>query len=201
MKNVFRRMAKYYDYIEWPLEIIRLRKIRKPLISSLKGKILEIGAGTGKNIKYYGKNVDLALTDASKDMLDIAKGRARLLGIKAKFIVMPAEKLSFRKNSFDTVIATLVLCSVDNPVKALKEMKRVCRNNGTIVLLEHIKSSDKILYKIQKIIKPGFKKYFGCNPDRDTLKSIRKSGMRPLSIKNVWLNDVFKQIIIKNKKN
>ncbi len=193
-------LSRYYDLFEWPLEILRLKKLRSSIITLAKGKVLEIGAGTGRNLPYYHKNPNLTLTDISKEMLDIAKGRACKLNIRADFKVMIAEKLKFKDNTFDYVVATLVLCSVDDPVKALKEMKRICKNNGQIILLEHVRSSNPIIAKWQTRIKPIFNKYFGCNPDRDTLAYIKKAGLKPGSVKNVWMNDVFKEKRIKNKK-
>lgn len=194
------KLAKYYDFFIWPLELIGIRNLRKPLISSLRGKILEIGAGTGRNLEYYDKKADITLTDYDPEMILKAKERGKWLGVNAKYSIMPAEKLKFKNSNFDIVVSTLTLCSVNNPVRALKEMKRVCKKSGIIVLIEHAKSERKWIYYIQAKIKPVFKRYFGCCPDRDILSFIKAAGMKPLSVKNVMLDDVFKEIIIKNKK-
>ncbi len=195
-----RFFAKIYEKLMFPLEFIRIRDLRKSIIPSLKGNILEVGAGTGLNMGYYAKGSRLTLTDINNGMLNIAKKKAKELGIKASFFQMPAERLSFKDSQFDTVVATLVFCSVENPEKAFRELRRVCKNNGIIVLLEHVKSEDKFLAFSQKLVKPIFCRIAGCNPHRDTLRSIEKSGLKVLSVKNVWMKDIFKEIIIKNKK-
>ena len=199
--NLFKRMASYYEILEYPLEIIKLRDLRRSIMPRLNGKILEIGAGTGKNLEYYPKNANLTLTDPNYLMLNKAKSKAIKLNINARFFNMSAEKLEFKNNSFDTVISTLVLCSVNYPLLSLKEIKRICKNNGTIVLLEHVRSKNKYIYNIQKLIQPMFTTFFGCHPDRDLLSYIEKANLKPTSIRNVWLNGIFKEIIIKNKKN
>ena len=196
MKDYF---SKFYDALMAPFEKIKLKQLRKPLIASLRGKILEIGAGTGNNMEYYSKGVDLTFTDISKEMVEKEKKRANRFEIKAEFSVMPAEKLKFKNNSFDTVVATLVLCSVDDPVKALREMKRVCKKGGVIVLLEHVRSSNEYIASFQKLVLPLFHAVAGCNPYRNTLWSVRKAGLKPISVKNVWMGDIVKEIVIKKR--
>lgn len=194
MKDYF---AKYYDFLIKPFEAIKLRQLRKPLISSLRGKILEIGAGTGNNMEYYSKDTDLTFTDINQGMAGKGKERAKKLGIKAEFEVMPAEKLKFKNNSFDTVVGTLVLCSVENPIKALKEIKRVCKKGGIIVLLEHVRSSNNHIAFFQKLLRPLFFAVAGCDPYRNTLWFVYKAGLKPISVKNVWMGDVVKEIVVK----
>lgn len=196
MKDYF---AKFYDVLIAPFEGMKLKQLRRPLISSLRGKILEIGAGTGNNMEYYSEGTDLTFTDISADMIEKEKKRAEKLGIKAKFSVMPAEKLKFKNNTFDTVVATLVLCSVDDPVQALKEISRVCKKGGVIVLLEHVRSSNEYIASFQRLLKPVSMNLFGCNPYRNTLWSVRKAGLKPISVKNVWMGDVVKEIVIKKR--
>lgn len=196
MKNYF---SRFYDFLSYPFESANLRRLRKPLIFSLRGKILEIGAGTGNNMEYYSENADLTFTDIDSDMVEKEKKRAKKLGIKAKFFVMPAEKLKFKNNSFDTVVATLVLCTVDDPVQVLKELKRVCKKGGIIVLLEHVRSSNEYIASFQKLLKPVSLNLFGCNPYRNTLWSVRKAGLKPVSVKNVWIGDVVEEIIIEKR--
>lgn len=193
--------AKTYESFLLPMEFLKLRELRKSIIPSLKGNILEIGAGTGLNLNYYRKDSKLTMVDINNEMLGIAKRKARILNIKADFFQMPAEKLAFRDNSFDTIVATLVLCSVEDQLKALKEMKRVCRRNGIIVLLEHVKSKNDSVAFGQKLLRPVFRKAACCDPCRDTVNSVKKAGLNIVSERDVWIKDVFKEIIIKNKKN
>ena len=113
----YNRIARFYDLFETPMELMNFRKWRKmlfDLIKAEKGLVLEIGAGTGKNIPNYPSNV-VAL-DISEKMLERAVRRAKESGKKVDFMLADAENLPFRSNSFDVVFTTFVFCSVDDPV-------------------------------------------------------------------------------------
>jgi len=112
---------------------------------------------------------------------------------------MDAKNLKFKNNSFDYIICTFVLCSVPDPIKVVKEMKRVLKNNGKILMLEHTKSDYFIIKVFQHIHNPITKTLFGFNVNRDTIENIKKAGLKPI-YKNIAFFDVFKKIEIINKK-
>ncbi|MBS3135654.1 class I SAM-dependent methyltransferase [Candidatus Woesearchaeota archaeon] len=183
-------LAKIYDLIDLPLEW-KISKFRKKLLKGLHGKVLEIGLGTGKNLKHYPSDVSLDAVDASQGMLSIAEKRNK----DARLHRMDAEKLSFNDNSFDAVVCTLSLCSIEKPLNALREMKRVMKKNGKILLIEHVRSRNKAISFFQKIASPVWKLMFGCSLDRDTGKSIEKVGLSIESEKSIFLGDVFRVFI------
>lgn len=119
-----------YDLLEKPMESMSMGKWREELIERIEGeKILEVGVGTGKNLVHYPDNLDVTGIDFSKDMLE--KARAKTKDIEnIELIEMDAQDMKFEDNTFDTVITSCVFCSVPDPIKGLKEIRRVCKNNG-----------------------------------------------------------------------
>src|SRR6185369_6401100 len=97
--------------------------------------------GTGQNLPLFAPNSEIMAVDLSPRMLELARMNAGKYNLKVNFAVMDAEKLEFPDGSFDTVVSTLSTCTFPDPIKALQEMKRVCRPNGLILLLEHGHSS------------------------------------------------------------
>ncbi|MFT7823654.1 MAG: class I SAM-dependent methyltransferase [Sulfurimonas sp.] len=110
----YSNVSKIYDIIEWPMEQLLLKKMRKQAVALAKGKVLEVGAGTGKNFPYYDRdNVQLTAIDFSTGMLEIAKKRKVQMGWDdLKLMKMDVEHLVFEDNSFDTVVSTFVFCTV-----------------------------------------------------------------------------------------
>ena len=182
-KNHYGSFAKYYDFGTFLFEILFFRRFRKYLLKSAKGKILEIGAGTGKNLPYYPKDSDLTLTDFTPEMLEIAKKRAKKLRISANFKLADSEKLPFKSKNFDTIVDTLGLCTYPNPLKALNEMKRVCKPSGKIILIEHGSSNIQLIQKIQHGREPKHLKSTGCSLTRNYLNIIKKSNLKIMNIK------------------
>lgn len=159
------------------MEFLVLRHYRKKLVSQTKGKILEIGIGTGRNLPCYPRGYDIIGVDLSEKMLEIARGFALKLGLSVPLLTMDVENLAFKDNTFDTVLCTLSLCTVTNPLQALYEMKRVCKSGGKILLLEHVRSHNQILGKIQDLLTPLIVRKIGCHLNRDTIGNIKKAGL------------------------
>jgi methyltransferase OMS1 len=120
---------------------------RKKLLSHAKGDILELGFGSGRNLKFYAVNNhnwrSLTAIDFSEKMIGLTKKKLEnnSLNTKIKLMTMDVHKLDFEDNSFDTVVDTFGLCSYEDPITVLKEMQRVCKPNGYILLLEHGQSN------------------------------------------------------------
>ena len=142
-KKRYNRIAGMYDLMEMPMEGM-FAKWRKKMLKGASGKTLEVGIGTGKNIPYYPANVDLTGIDFSEKM--ISKAEARLTGSKnIRLLVMDAQNMEFEDNSFDTVVTSCVFCSVPDPIQGLREIRRVCKNGGKVLMLEHVRSHKKVV--------------------------------------------------------
>ncbi len=200
IKKRYDRFSRFYDAFESVFERKLFSKWRKNLISNLKGQILEVGVGTGKNLPYYGKDAKIIGIDFSPKMLEKAKIRQKELVGNITLMQMDAQNMQFEDNSFDYVICTFVLCSVPDPVKVLQEMKRVCKKNGRILMIEHMLSKHKIIAFFEHIHNPITRTLFGFNVNRNTIENIKKAGLKTSKVENLFFFDVFRKIEIINNK-
>lgn len=195
ISNKYNRFSIIYDWIETPIERKYFSRWRKKLLGNIKGRVLEVGVGTGKNLPYYNPGqVELTAVDISEKMMDKAKERAEQLKWKVNFKLLDSEKFPFPDNSFDYVVVTFVLCSVGNQETVLKEMNRVLKPTGKILLLEHVLSKNKLIALWQRLHNPLTKFLVGVNINRDTVGMIRKSGLQIITEKNLAIKDVFKRV-------
>lgn len=187
------RISPIYDLMEAPVELFLFRKWRRAVLSDLHGSVLEVGTGTGKNLEYYPKDCKVTAIDISPKMLEHAK--KRMAGMdNISLQVMDAEKLAFADNSFDYVITTFVLCSIPNPVAALREMRRVCKPDGLVINLEHMRSSNRMLTFLENVLNPISVFFMGVNLNRKTVENIKKAGLSVVEEKHLALRDVFRLI-------
>jgi ubiquinone/menaquinone biosynthesis C-methylase UbiE len=173
--------AFFYDKLMDPLEKKWIARVRKRIVSGLEGNVLEIGAGTGANFPYYSKvKVERLVTlEPNPYMLDQAKRRAKELKLPVEFHQGMAETLPFKDGEFDTVVATLVLCSVSDPQKVFLEARRVCKKGGKIILFEHVRTESKSLAALQDVLTPAWKRLCdGCHLNRDTGRFMKESGIK-----------------------
>lgn len=197
IQHRYNRYSYFYDLVEAPMEIL-FGKWRKELVSHASGNVLEIGIGTGKNLKYYSSTVNLKAIDFSKGMLSKAiKKWDHKKNIK--FSQDDIQDASFEDNTFDTVLASYVFCSVPDPVSGFREVKRICKNNGKIILLEHVRSKNKTVAFFMDLLNPLTVFIFGYDINRDTENNLKKAGINSYIVKYL-LGDIFKLIIIENNK-
>ncbi|WGS65916.1 class I SAM-dependent methyltransferase [Marinitoga aeolica] len=172
-------VAKWYDYFEGYIEKKLFSNFRKKLFENIDGKFLELGVGTGKNLLYYPENFEGYAIDFSKKMIEIAKKRKNQLGFKnIEILQMDIENLQFEDNTFDTVFSSFVFCTVPDPIKGLKEARRVLKNTGKAVFLEHMKSASFINNIFLYMMNPFTKLLLGTSMIRETEKNIEKSGFK-----------------------
>jgi len=173
-------MAKFYDASMRKIEEACLSTWRAELLSVTSGDVLEIGGGTGVNLIYYPKSVShLVLTEPDSHMLALLRRNlAENYDGPASAENLFAENLSYADNSFDSVVSTLVLCSVDSPDATLREIKRVLKPKGKIYFIEHVLATDAPhLIKWQKFFQPVWICMCGnCHLTRNTEKSISDAG-------------------------
>ena len=185
--HYYDRNAAVYDKVLSPVEKT-LSKWRRRLLKDAHGKTLEIGIGTGKSLSDYPKGVSITGIDSSENMLKYARKRANGYNHIDELLIMDAEDLRFPDTTFDTVVSSCVFCSINNPVKALKEIKRVCKSTGTVYLLEHVRSQKKVIGKIMDILNPISFKLYGDNINRKTYDNLIKAGFETsqIEVENVW---------------
>lgn len=200
IKNRYNRVSKIYDLMEKPMESMLMDDWRKELFEKIEGKkILEVGVGTGKNLEFYSTDKEVTGIDFSEKMLEKAKNKSKDKD-HVTLMEMDAENMTFEDNTFDTVVTSCVFCSVPDPVKGLKEIRRVCKNGGKVIMLEHMRSNKPVVGKIMDRINFIPLHIWGANINRQTLKNLQEAGFNKedTTYKNVW-SDVVKIIEIRNK--
>jgi len=196
---VSKTFSEWYDFFMRPLEKGRFKKIRKQLLEEANGKVLEIGSGTGVNFPYY-REVEVTAIEPSEFMIRRSLKRKNQANVPIKVVQTGAEKLPFADNSFDTVVATLVYCTIPNVDQALLEMRRVCKQNGKILMFEHVKMEQPLLAKLQKALTPFWKKVCdGCCLDRDTYQLVKSYGLTVVDLKKYY-RSLFISMTLKNEK-
>ena len=173
------RLAFIYDLFEYPMEWLRFASWRAGLMNKVKGRqVLEVRVGTGKNLPHYPRDIKVIAIDLSPRMLEKAKKRALGLNINVELLEMDAQHLAFPDDQFDTVFATFVFCSVPDPVLGLRELRRVCKPGGKLLLLEHMRPGNPLLGFIFDILNPMVVRMTGANINRRTLENVLKAGWR-----------------------
>ncbi|QWF70695.1 class I SAM-dependent methyltransferase [Methylomonas paludis] len=174
IRRRFDRLAPWFDVLAAGMEGLFFRRLRKILWSQVQGTdIVEIGVGTGKNFEFYPQNVRITAIDFSPNMLALAKKKRDRTQLAVELTLMDAQSICYADNSFDTVIACFVFCSVPRPRKALKELHRILKPGGQLLLLEHVLSSNKVLASLMNRINPAIVKLFGVNINRQTVKNVQ----------------------------
>ncbi len=178
-KKRYNRIAPVYDFMEGLAERSRYSKWREMLWSKVEGSdILEIGVGTGKNFPHYLKDAEITAIDFSEKMLSRAREKARKQGVQVRLQQMDVQNLEFEDNTFDTVVASFVFCSVPDPIRGLMEVKRVCKPEGKVLLLEHVLSANRVLAWLMNLTNPAAVRVVGANINRRTVENVTKSGLR-----------------------
>jgi len=170
--------ARWYDWAEAIPEVLGVSKLRRSLLRRASGIVLEVAVGTGKNLNYYPESCSITAADLSRQMLNVARSRAGNLSAHVSLLLTNAEDLPLDSKSFDTVISTLSTCTFPNPVAALREMRRVCRTDGKILLLEHGRSQREPIGRWQDRHEDGFAKRLGCHWNREPLELAKQAKLR-----------------------
>jgi ubiquinone/menaquinone biosynthesis C-methylase UbiE len=150
---------------------------RRQLLSYAKGNVLEVEVGEGNNFNYYPLGVNVTATDLSAKMIEKAKTKAIMKGVKAKFIVSPVENLELEEQSFDTIISTFSLSAYENPYQVLEKFNHWCKPDGKILLLEYGLSKYVLVNWLQQKWEPFHYRRMGTHINRDFLFIISGSSL------------------------
>jgi SAM-dependent methyltransferase len=166
--------AALYNPFLWLSERLGMAARRRQLLAEARGAVLEIGAGTGLNLRYYLAGLDeLVLVEPGEPMADRIDLSRAPDGVPTKLVRAPAEQLPFADGSFDTVVSTLVLCTVSDPARAISEVTRVLKPGGRLLFCEHVEADPGWRRGLQRrSVRPWAAFADGCRCDRPTLATI-----------------------------
>jgi ubiquinone/menaquinone biosynthesis C-methylase UbiE len=175
MRGMEQRPA-VYDAVVGPMDAARLGRWRRRMFGDLRGAILEIGVGTGLNLRAYGPDATITALEIDRELLWAARDRADERG--ATVVQADAERLPFAAGSFDIVTSALVFCTIPNPAAALVEVARVLRPGGRLVQIEHTRTNTAFDVALSAATPLWKRVTGGCHLDRDTPALLQALGWR-----------------------
>ena len=183
LQSAYDALAAQYDSKLWfDQYILGVARQRRALMSQARGKIMDVACGTGLNFPMFPVMSEITAIDLSRHMLQMARQKADALQLNVQTRVMDAQQLEFPNGSFDTVASSLSTCTFPDPIRALKEMKRVCRADGQILLLEHGHSSIGWLTDVQdRNVLKHYRQNAGCRWNQDPLDLVNEAGLKILN--------------------
>lgn len=176
-------VAALYDLLMVPNDWFGLRRQRARLAEAATGRVLEIGTGTGLNLSHFTRATEVVAIDPDPHMLKRAARRVSQAPCPVRLEVLAGESMHFASEEFDTVVISLTLCTIPEPGDALREARRVLRSGGSLIFLEHVRSSRPSTARFQDFITPYWRKISGgCHTNRETLDTIAASGFEITSL-------------------
>jgi ubiquinone/menaquinone biosynthesis C-methylase UbiE len=169
--------ARFYERISTALNEAGEEEHRIELVADAEGLVLELGCGNGLNFAYYREAARVVALEPDPHMLGLAGPRAEEAKLPVQLLRGAAEALPFPDGTFDTVVVSLVLCSVRSPSRAAAEIRRVLRPSGQLRYLEHVRSEGRVAAAVQDVLAGPWSLFAGgCHPNRDTPATLRAAG-------------------------
>ena len=189
-------MQRFYDryvlpyIIDLACGVKPVQRQRRKIVPQASGRVLEIGIGTGRNLPFYDRSklTELCGLDPSPQMHRLARRRMRDSGIEVRLLTLSAERIPEPAASFDTLVLTYTLCSIADPLAAVREMRRVLKPGGRLLFCEHGLAPDPSVRKWQRRLTPIWKRIGGgCHLDRDIPALLREGGFRVAELETMYL--------------
>lgn len=174
----YQRISSHYDRMQKMMERFfhPWRRKQWQLVSG--ERVLEVGVGTGKNIEFWPAGMKVTAIDLTPGMLEIARQKVALQNRNDDLRIGDVQSLEFASATFDTVVASFVFCSVPDPILGLREVARVVRPRGRIVLLEHVRLDWPVIGTIMDLLAPLIVRMEGANINRRTVENVRAAGLQ-----------------------
>lgn len=191
----YQRVSRFYDRMQSLMEK-KFRPWRMKVWELVKGsQVLEVGVGTGKNVEFWPDDRQITAVDLTPGMLEIAIQRVSQLNRKDDLRLGDVQALEFASSTFDTVVATFLFCSVPNPVLGLREVARVVRPGGQVLLLEHVRIDRPVIGQLMDILAPLVVRLEGANINRRTVENVQAAGLHIERVENLDGMGMFKLIV------
>jgi phosphatidylethanolamine/phosphatidyl-N-methylethanolamine N-methyltransferase len=199
VERVYEKLSGVYDLVFGPtLHAGRLQALDRMAIEP-RSSVLEVGVGTGINLSLYPSSCQITGIDLSTGMLDKARERIAKKGLRnCRLMEMDAAALTFGDASFDIVYAPYLISVVPDPVAVAREMRRVCKPGGRIVILNHFKSDNPVLSRIERAISP-MTVHVGFKSDLDLHGFLHQADLTPISIQKVNLPPMWSLVTCVNE--
>ncbi len=195
IQHRYNRQAGRYNVCEAPAELL-FRRWRPRLWGRIPpgSRVLEIGVGTGRNIRWHPPDVSVTAVDFSPKMLARAVPQSQQHDPPPELALMDAQALALADEAFDVAVATCVFCSVPDPVRGLQEVRRVLRPDGQLLLLEHVRSGLPVVGRVMDLCNPVVVGLQGVNINRNTVENVERAGFHILEVEDLLL-DIVKLIV------
>ncbi len=182
VRRRYNRAARFYDTEQKMMERVFGRWRRELWSRVPQSSVLEVGVGTGANMRFYPSGAHVQAIDIAENMLQRAAARASKLGVAVALSRMDTQHLDFTDDTFDCVVATCVFCSVPDAIAGLQEARRVLKPGGTLLLLEHVRSKNRVVGKLMDMANPLAVRVSGANINRRTVNNVRAAGFDDVTV-------------------
>jgi ubiquinone/menaquinone biosynthesis C-methylase UbiE len=174
--GIYDRLGAGYDRLSGLLSSVGVNKLRTDLLARVRGQVVEIAVGSGVNLRHYPDGTRVTGLDLSGKSLAAARARAGHDGVDFVGVRGDATRLPFADGSVDTVVCTMAGCVFPDPAAAFRDVRRVLRQDGQLLLLEHVRPAGRAGTALVRAIKPVTVRALGCHPDRPTVTTVRDAG-------------------------
>lgn len=182
VRRIYRDYAPGYDDSMRLSERLLLDPLRRELLQKARGDVLEVAIGTGVDLPYYPPGCRITGLDLVPEMLSLAAKRAQTLKLPLRQVIADVAHIPYPDRSFDTVVAALAACTFPDPIGALREMGRVCRKDGQVLLLEHVRGNNALFGRLLDRLTSYTVASMGCHLNRDTIANVTSAGLRVVAV-------------------